>query len=61
MHAKPTLKINMFHSRALNEYLNSRHKSKIGTCIKYVSSHIINYQYVSVDFSNIIRIALHEY
>jgi len=31
------------------------------TCIKYVFSHIINYQYVWITITIIISIALHEY
>jgi hypothetical protein len=30
-------------------------------CIKYVSSHFINYQHVSITFAIIIEVALQEY
>jgi len=31
------------------------------TCIKYVSSHVINYQHVSIVFATIIGVDLQEY
>ena len=44
------------------EYLNLRNKTNKCTFIKYVSSHIINYQHVSIPFAIIIiRLAVQEY
>jgi uncharacterized protein YueI len=44
------------------EYLNLSNKTEKCTCIKYVSSHIINYQHVSTTFAIIIiiRVAVQE-
>ena len=38
----------MFHTRALKEHLNLCNKTNKFTGIKYILSHIINYQHVSI-------------
>jgi len=51
----------MFHIHALKEYLNICNKTNQCTCIKYVLSHIINFQHVSIAFAIIISVSLQEY
>lgn len=47
----------MFHISELQEYLNSRNETDKFTRTKYVLSHIINYQIVSIASANIIWVA----
>jgi hypothetical protein len=49
------------HIHALKEYLNLCNKCNQCTCKKYVLSHGINYQHVSLAFVIIIRIVLQKY
>jgi hypothetical protein len=46
-----SLRVNMFHVRAVKEYLNLFNKTNKCTFIKHVLSHIINYQNVSIAFA----------
>jgi len=62
MHGQQNMKdLNMFHTRALQHYLNLRNKTNKWTCPKYVLSHTINYQNVSIAFAIITKVALQEY
>ena len=50
----------MFRIHSLKEYLNICNKTDKCTCMKYVLSHIINYQHVSIAFAIIIRVFLQQ-
>ena len=45
----------------IKQYLNLCDKTNKCTCIKYVLSHIINYQHISIAFSIITSVGLQEY